>query len=54
MILMRMDARKYTLANYGYAVLKTIVGFLPFSVLFGLWQGASSRPLSAYPFFVSG
>lgn len=54
MILMRMDARKYTLANYGYAVLKTIVGFLPFSVLFGLWQGLHPGLCLLIPFFVSG
>lgn len=35
MILMRMNARSYTLVNYGCALLKTIVGFLPFTVLFG-------------------
>ncbi len=35
MILMRMDAREYTLVNYTYAILKVIVGFLPFTLLFG-------------------
>ena len=30
MILMRMDAREYTLVNYFYAILKVIVGFIPF------------------------
>ena len=39
MILMRMDARMYTLVNYGYAMLKVVVGFLPFTVIFGLMRG---------------
>lgn len=34
MILMRVDARKYTLANYGSAICKVILGFLPFSIWF--------------------
>lgn len=35
MILMRMDAREYTVVNYAYAILKVIFGFLPFTLLFG-------------------
>ena len=39
MILMRMNAREYTLVNYGYAILKVLIGFLPFSVIYGqLWN----------------
>lgn len=37
-ILMRMDAREYTLVNYIYALLKVVVGFLPFTILFGTNQ----------------
>ena len=36
MILLRMNARSYTLVNYGYELLKMVVGFLPFTILFGL------------------
>ena len=36
MILMRMDAKSYTLSNYYYQLLKVIIGFLPFTILFGL------------------
>ena len=36
MILMRMDARSYTLTNYAYAVGKCILGFLPFTIWFGV------------------
>ena len=39
MILMRMDAREYTLVNYFYSILKVIVGFLPFTILFGMDRG---------------
>ena len=36
MILMRMDAKRYTLTNYGYTVLKVIIGFIPAVLLFGM------------------
>lgn len=39
MILMRMDAREYTLVNYTYSLLKVGVGFLPFTLGFGLLAG---------------
>ena len=39
MILMRMDAREYTLVNYIYYILKVVIGFLPFTVLFGMNRG---------------
>ena len=39
MILMNMDARKYTLSNYIYAMVKTFLGFLPFTLLFSFLVG---------------
>jgi len=39
MFLMRMDAREYTLVNYLYAMIKVVVGFLPFTLLFGKNSG---------------
>ena len=54
MILMRMDARAYTLVNYGYAILKVIVGFLPFSVWFGLGSGIPLWFCLVFPFSVAG
>ena len=30
-----MDARKYTLSNYYYSLIKVILGFMPFTILFG-------------------
>lgn len=54
MILMRMNARSYTLVNYGYALLKTVVGFLPFTILFGLDRGVSLWLCLMIPFCVAG
>lgn len=39
MILMRMNAREYTLVNYGYSMAKVAVGFLPFCIIFGKMIG---------------
>lgn len=36
MMLLGMDARRYTLSDYAYTLGKTVVGFLPFTMLFGL------------------
>ena len=41
MILLRMDARAYTLSNYAYAMAKVVVGFLPLALLFGLQRGVA-------------
>lgn len=51
MILMRMDARAYTLSNYAYAMGKVAVGFLPMTLLFGLsrnvpWWACLLLPLA--------
>lgn len=54
MLLMRMDARKYTLVNYGYAMAKVWVGFLPFAFLFGRAAGLSTAFCLLIPFFVVG
>lgn len=53
-ILMRMDAREYTVANYIFALVKIVVGFLPFM----LWLGRSAElPLwlcLLIPFSIAG
>ena len=54
MILMRMDARAYTLVNYGYALLRVILGFLPFTLFFGRVAGAPWWFCWLAPFFVAG
>src|SRR5574344_1069528 len=35
-ILMRFDAKKYALCNYYYLLIKTIIGFLPFTIMYSL------------------
>ena len=54
MILLRMNARSYTLVNYGYALLKTAVGFLPCTLLFGLDRGVPLWLCLLLPFCVAG
>lgn len=51
--LMRMDARKYTLTDYLYFLLKTFVGFLPFTLLFGLLSGLNIVTCLLIPCFVA-
>ena len=36
LVLMKMDAKRYTLTNYLYFLLKMVIGFLPFTIIFGL------------------
>lgn len=54
MFLLRMDAREYTLSNYLYFLLKMLVGFLPFTLLFGLLSGLHVVTCLIMPFFVCG
>lgn len=51
--IMRMDAKQYTLCDYGYSILKIIVGFLPFVFLFGLSCGVSWYVCLLLPFFIA-
>ena len=50
--LMRMDAKEYTLTNYLYFLMKMLVGFLVFSLLFGLLSGASVLTCLCVPVYV--
>lgn len=50
--LMRMDAKRYTLTSYGYFLLKMLVGFLCFSLLFGLQAGVSVFTCLSIPVYV--
>ncbi|MFQ9986235.1 MAG: hypothetical protein ACLRVS_10355, partial [Lachnospiraceae bacterium] len=54
LILMRMDAREYVLTDYGYAMLKVVVGFFPLSALFGLGCGVPFWFCLLIPFAVVG
>lgn len=54
MVLLRMNAREYTLVNYTYAILKVIIGFIPFSIWFGLDKGIPLWLCLLIPFSVAG
>ncbi len=54
LILMRMDARRYTLVTYGYAMAKVWIGFLPFCLLIGRAAGLSVALCLLIPCFVVG
>ena len=51
-ILMNIDARKYGLSNYYYQLIKLVVGFLPFTILFGIMLSVPLWIQIAIPFFV--
>lgn len=54
MMLMRMDARDYTLVNYSYSIIKLIIGFMPFILIFGLRKGMPIWMCLLIPFFIAG
>lgn len=54
MFLLRMDAREYTLVNYLYAMIKLVIGFLPFTILFGKSMGVSLWLCVLLPFCIAG
>lgn len=51
-VLMNVNAREYGLSNYYYQLIKLLIGFLPFTILFGLLAGVPSWIQIALPFFV--
>ena len=51
-ILMNINAREYGLSNYYYQLIKLVVGFLPFTILFGMIAGVLLWIQIAIPFFV--
>lgn len=53
-ILMRMDAKKYTLVNYTYAMIKVVIGFLPFTILFGRGSKLPLWLCLLLPFSIAG
>lgn len=52
MFLMRMDAKEYTLSNYYHFLIKMAVGFVPFTIYFGLMSGVSLVICLIMPLFV--
>lgn len=53
-ILMNINAREYGLSNYYYELIKLIVGFLPFTIIFGMIIKIPLWIQIALPFFVLG
>ena len=51
-IIMNMDARKYGLANYYYKLIQVVIGFLPFTIIFGMMYHVPLWIKIALPFFV--
>ncbi|NCB92738.1 MAG: hypothetical protein EOM40_09260 [Clostridia bacterium] len=54
MILMRMNAKEYTIVNYGYDILKIVIGFLPFSLIFGMGSHLPVWVCLLIPFSIAG
>lgn len=54
LILMRMDAKEFALVDYGYTILKVIVGFLPCTLFFGLARGVPLPLCLLIPFAAAG
>jgi len=51
-ILMKFDAKEYTLTNYYYFLLKVLIGFMPFTVVFGLINKVDLTTCLLLPMFV--
>lgn len=52
--LLRMDARRYTVANYLYYLLRVVIGFLPFTLIFGLIAKVPVWLCLLLPFSIAG
>ena len=52
MVIMNMNAKKYTLSNYYYQLIKLIIGFLPFTIIFGTIAGLPLWICLILPIFV--
>ena len=50
-ILMNINAREYGLSNYYYQLIKLVIGFLPFTILFGMISGVPLWIQILLPFF---
>ena len=52
MMIMHMDAKKYTLSNYYYSLIKVVIGLMPFIMIFGLISGIPLSICIIMPIFV--
>ncbi|MGN0493829.1 MAG: hypothetical protein ACI4F7_09290 [Acutalibacteraceae bacterium] len=53
-ILLGMDARRYTIANYAFSLLRLMLGFTLAALIFGLMMGLNVWKCLLVPFFVAG
>ncbi len=53
-ILMRMNAKEATINQYIYNLLNIVVGFMPFTIIFGLSRGVSLWMCILLPFCIAG
>ncbi len=51
-VLMNFDAKKYGLSNYYYQLLRVIIGFMPFTIYFGMMANIPLWLCILLPFFV--
>ena len=51
-VLMNFDAKKYGLSNYCYQLLRVIIGFMPFTIYFGMMVNIPLWLCILLPFFV--
>ncbi len=54
MIQLRMNAKEYTLTDYTYTMLKTLIGFMTFMIIFGRMSDLPLWQCILAPFFVLG
>lgn len=54
MFIMKMDAREYTLVNYLYSICKVAVGFMPFTMLMGLYADIPLWFCALLPLCIAG
>ncbi len=52
LILLKMNAKQYTLTNFGYALLKLLIGFVVFGLIFGLMSGLAFWQCLLIPLYV--
>lgn len=51
-IIMNMDSKKYALSNYYYFLIKILIGFMPFTIIFGLLADVQLLICILMPLFV--
>ncbi len=52
-VIMAMDARKFAISNYCYSMIKVVVGFMPLTIMLGLFLDIPLWTSILMPFFVA-